>query len=134
MATISSALRTLLAGDSGVTAVLSSTTAIYPHPFPANPDFPLLAYREVAGSDVLRSAPAGTSESRADFQLDTFAYSYAEGQNMKAALKALLDGYEGSVSGIQILKVDRLTEFDMYDEETKLYRYGAVYAIYHDGA
>jgi hypothetical protein len=113
---------------------MNTLEAIYVHPFPADPDFPLAEYRVISGAHKNRSAPSGTADKTTRFQIDTWAYNYSETQAVKAVFDTLFDGYAGTVDGVKIITTNIDLEFDQWESDTKLYRYVCDIAVEHEGA
>jgi hypothetical protein len=134
--TIDYTMRALLVATSGVTAIVGTTPArIYQLAFPANATFPLLVFRVISGNDVLKSAPADAGEEMTTrFQLDTWAYTYDETQDMKLALHSLFRDYSGTVNSQRILSTNIDLTFAQFEPDTGLYRYTMDVSVTHEGA
>ena len=134
MADIGTAVRALLAADSGVSALVS--TRIYAGPLPQNATLPAILYTTIDGvRDGPFDGPNGFVQSR--LQVDCLGSAVDQGGILeaKAVLKAVrqaLNGYSGTTDGVSIRSVHMDSERDLYEPETAVPRVSADFLIWHD--
>lgn len=133
MGNIGKTMRTYVLSDSGVSAIVG--TRCYPLAFPANPTFPLLVYRTIAGAYGPMSAPNPSSPYiTTRMQWDVWAETYAEAQALSAELVDTFNRYSGTVSSQEIIDTRIDLMFDLFEDDTKLYRVTIDTSVSHIGA
>ena len=132
MATISQVVHDMMMATSAITSVIG--TRCYLLAFPADPTFPLVVYRQVGGNEILRSAPKDDIEMSTRFQVDIYGHQYAHTQALRTAIIDLFTGYRGAVSGKTILSSKVDLTFDVYENDSMLYRHVVDFSIQHVGA
>lgn len=111
--TIGSQLKAALAGNSGITNLVS--TRIYPVQLPQTPTYEAITYLRVSNSG--QNGTSTRRESR--WQIDCWAQTYAEAHVLAGAVKTALEEYH-DVSGIEYARV--VNELDDYDPDVDAYR------------
>lgn len=133
MGNIGLTMRALVLSDSDITDLIS--TRCYPLAFPANATMPCIVYRTVGAMYAPLSAPTpGTPEMASRLQWDVWAETYAEAQTIFGHLVDLFNRYDGTVSGQVLIDTKIDLVFDVYENETKLYRVTVDTAVNHVGA
>ena len=70
----------------------------------------------------------------ARFQISIFATTYTEAHEIAAAVKAVLDGYQGSMSDVYVFSCLYDDEQDLYEEQMKLFYVPQDYIVsYREG-
>ena len=93
---IEAALYTLLSGDSGVSALVS--TRIFPHQAPQGGALPFLVYQRISTPrDYSQSGPSLLVWPR--FQITAVAATFDGARALAHALRAALSGYSGTMGG-----------------------------------
>ncbi|MGC9159796.1 MAG: hypothetical protein ACP5FH_12510, partial [Terracidiphilus sp.] len=76
-------------------------------------------------------ATAGLVRTRVEF--DCWGATYADASNLRAALIAALNGYQGALAnGIQVQNVVRVQSVDFYHNEAMQFRLTADFVFYYD--
>ncbi len=113
MATLEENLFTLVTGNVGVAAVIS--TRMYPEALPQKPTLPAVRYSLVSAIPVNTHDKAGGLV-QATVQLDACATTYAAARSLANTVKTAIDGYF-SRSGM-IRSVLRENENPAWDDDT----------------
>lgn len=108
-------LRTLLTGNAGVAALVS--TRVYPVVLPQNTTMPAIVYQELR-SDSLVQADGDTGARRGRFMLSCWASSYGGTKSLAAAVLAAVNG----VASGSLMRIAADAMRDDYDQETGMYR------------
>jgi hypothetical protein len=133
MTTISGNTRTLVLSDSDITDIVG--TKCYPVVFPANAEMPCITYQVISGYHDLLAAPVPTApDMTTRFQFSCWALSYDETQDMKDALVDRFNRYSGTVNGQIIYDTKIDLTFDLYEDESMLYRHIVDVSMTHKGA
>jgi hypothetical protein len=99
MAGLGEALHALLAADAAVAALAGSR--IYPNLVPAAASYPAIAYQRISGRRVhSQTGPSGLAAPRV--QITSLAASYAQADALGQAVRQALDGYVGTVAGVEL--------------------------------
>lgn len=107
---IEQALYSLLSNDGGVSALVS--TRIYPNILEQGTVMPAMTYEQTDGTrDEVMTAPTGFVDS--SFQITYWSGLYSEVRAVAAAVEALLDGYSGTVFGVEIEAIHLVDEADI---------------------
>lgn len=135
--TIEKALRDLLKDDAAVSGVVGAK--IYPLLAPQNIAAPFIVYTRVIG-DRIREINGPSGMAQVTFQIDCYAgglnkrNEYPAAVDLANKVRLLLDGYEGTKSGIRIGGISLQTDQDFYEPDTNLYRVSQDYLVTHDEA
>jgi len=128
---IEQAILTLLAGTSGVTALVSNR--IYYVQAPQKVDTPYIVFFKVSGNrDHTHDGATGLANPR--FQVDIFGETYLSVKDVAAQVQAALQGYSGTMGGAGGVAVNGCfyeDENDFYGETTKLYHIAQDYILWH---
>ena len=128
MASLEDALQALVVGDSGISAVIG--TRCYPSVIPESASLPAIAYQRIdANRPLTHNGPSGLSKPR--IQFDFVAKTYKEGENLGALLRGLLNGYTGTVNGVEIEFISLETDEFVYGRTGKNYQFMQDYLIMH---
>lgn len=97
MATIEEALRAILIGNAGVSALVAGR--VYPVVMPQGAALPAVAYQRISANRQHNLAgPGGLTRVR--FQLTNIASTYSSMKALANAVRVAVDGYRGTVSGV----------------------------------
>ena len=69
---------------------------------------------------------------RSEFQLDCYAPTFAESQQLAAATRAALIDFTGTMNGIRVSDVQLEDEQDMDEPDVGLYRVVQQFIVWHD--
>ena len=114
--TIAVLLRTALTGDATITGIVS--TRIYPRRLPQNPTYPAIRYQRVSNSATNGSTALRLSR----WQIDCWAQTYEESQELAAAVKARLEEYSDTTETPGIKQAYVVNELDDEDDDAKACR------------
>lgn len=134
MSGIVAAVRTLLAADSGVSALVSSR--IYPLRLPQNATLPAVVLFTIDGPrQSTFDGPNGLVQSRV--QVDCYGGemgggAYIDMHSVLTAVRKALNGYSGTSAGVSIRSVQMDSERDLLEPETSVPRVSADFMIWHD--
>lgn len=124
------ALTALLLGDPGVRWLVGDRVHWGRAPQGAKPDY--LVLQVISGRrDYTMQGASGLADARVQF--DSYAQEYLVAKRISEAVIALLSGYRGTVSGVQIQGgfVDNDRDMSTETEVKKLYRRSADIIIWH---
>jgi hypothetical protein len=119
MSDIKEALVKRLRDDTGVAALIAAR--IYPLKATQDTAFPCLVYNRI---DSVPERVMGMASGLffARFQIDSWGKSASAVTNLASKVRTSLDGFIGSILGVDIGGVSLLDEADDYDDEVRLYR------------
>lgn len=115
MADVEQAGYAILKAASGVTALVggSSSPRIYPNVVPQDVALPAIAYQRISTRRrAVHGSPASLARPR--LQLTILAETYSEVKALAAAVREAMDGYMGTVGGVEVgvaLADDETDEF-----------------------
>lgn len=112
MSLIDEAIRAILLANTTVSNIVG--TRIYPLNLPLDCDFPALSYSKP-------SDPYNRIVGKPRFQIDCWAEDFTEVQNLKIAVQNALDGYSGTVLGINIEIIIPLDSVDTVEQNLGVY-------------
>lgn len=112
MSLIDEAVRAVLLANPTVYGLVG--TRIYPLQLPLDCTFPALTYS--FPSDIYKRVARP-----ARLQIDCWAEDFTECKNLKNAVETALDGYSGTVLGINIEGIFPISPYDMAPDETGLF-------------
>ena len=128
---IEEALRTYLAGNSGVSAIVSGI--IYPVVLPQGVQLPALMFQRISGVRV-ESLQGSSGLAHPIFQIDCFSEQkdgYSQVKALAEVVRLALEGYRGTWSGMSIQGVLFLGDTDLYEDESEVYRVSMDFEIWH---
>jgi len=135
MATLEEGLRSYLASNSGLTAIINGR--VYLMMIPQSMTVPCLTYQRISTARTLSHDTVGASTlAHPRFQFDAWASTYAVSKSITDALRTALNGKTGSIGTspnaitIRAALVD--DESAEYDPETQLYRSRSDYFIWQE--
>lgn len=109
---IEAAVRSILLADPTVYEIVG--TRIQPAPLSLQCTYPAISYLKV-------SNPYSRVAGHPRIQIDCWSKDWTECQTLAKAVETALDGYSGTVNGVNIEKIIPINSQDFYDNETKLY-------------
>lgn len=125
---IEQALYTILSGHAGLTALVGSR--IYPLILPQSPLLPAVIYQRVdAAREGTHDGPSGLAHPL--FQLSCWALDFDQARAVVAQVRLALDGYTGTVGGVEIEAIQSGHEDDQYEQDTKIYHSSIDFDIWH---
>ena len=105
----------VLSADSTLTALLASTTSIYPEVAPQNASNPCIVYSE--STPEFNDNMSGVSKLDVNVvQVDVYATTIAARNTIGARVRTLLDRYSGTTNSIKIQSIQLVFSFKTYDE------------------
>lgn len=118
---IEQAVYARLAGDAAVAALVAAR--IYPSILPQNPTLPAISYSRVSRSDPY--SLSGRSDLRhIVLEINAWAETYAGSKALAQAIEDAMDADGLDIKAVQI------TDQDLYESDTKIYRVFAEYSIW----
>lgn len=119
MAIPEDALYNRLSNDAAVSAIVS--TRIFPYKLAQNCNYPALVYTFI---DKIPAQAMGTASTLffARVQIDSWAKTVAEVKNLANKVRNSLDALDATLSGIRVYGMMFLSEIDLYETDTELYR------------
>jgi hypothetical protein len=125
--TIQDELFTRLKDDAGVSAIVG--TGIYPVRLPQNKSTPALVYTQISGPR-LHDLGGASDRAMPRFQVDCWADTAAAAKSLADAVRASLNGFNGTLTTIKAtIRLDN--EQEDYDDGAKLYRVIQDYRLNH---
>ena len=132
-----SALRTYIIADTTVGGLIAIGTSpeihrMYPGKMPQTPTMPLLVYQRVSGPrEHDMDGAAGIANPR--IQIDAWASTYTGAKALSTAVRKRIDGYSGDVGSpaVDVIVAMLLSDRDLYDDETELWRVSMDFEIMH---
>ena len=112
MTLIDEAVRAILLADPTVSDMVG--TRIYPLELPLTCTFPAIAYS-------FPSDPYKRVARAARCQIDCFAEDFTECKRLKIAIENALDGYSGTVDGINIEGIFPISSYDLPANEVGIF-------------
>lgn len=114
---------------SGTVATLVSTR-MYPLVLAQDCTFPALVYSRVSTSrEHSMSGPSGLAHPR--IQIECYAETHAGARSLADAVRALLDGFAGTIGSTVIQGIILLDDRDMFGEQTPVYRTDLDFEIWY---
>jgi hypothetical protein len=121
IAQIDKAMRALLLASSAV------ASRIYPLKFPGDTDFPCVTYQHITTSPTHTRTSTPLIALR--YQVTIWAKSYDDAMTTGAAVYAALNGYHGTINGVEITRCHLDDAQVLRDTDTNLYQYVMDYII-----
>lgn len=114
MATVNEALYELLTANAGVAALVGDR--VYPVKMPQKAAFPAIVYAKSGGARS-HSNDGSSGFNRAVFALDCWAASLAQASAVANAVRLAVDGYRGTVLGVDFNGVFLVGEEEGWDDD-----------------
>ena len=131
---IEEALRSLIIGNSTINAILSNR--VYPLRSPENPTFPFVLYvRTDTEHDTTFTTVKGLTYIYFELSILTKKLTasntggYTQGKDLAKLISGLLNGYSGTVLGIDIQAILLKNESQTYDSELETYEVNQDYLV-----
>lgn len=119
--------------EEGLTTYLCSGlghTRIYPLRLPENPSYPSVTYTRITTERIQsHDGPSGLAYPR--FQIDSYSTTYSGAKHSANQVRALLDGYKGSMGTVAVSSCLSQNDRDFYDSITRVWRVSTDYIIGH---
>lgn len=115
---IAAAFYAHVSADSGISGL---TNSIYPHVIPPDAAIPAITY---SVSDDRRGPTLNGASSLkvALFNVDCWSTLYSEAHALSDAVESSLAGYAGLMGAVEVDHVRLDRKFDLFENETELYR------------
>lgn len=121
MAQLEASIFTTLTGASGVSAIVGSR--VYPIILPQKTTLPAITYLRVSGAqEISLSGHSGLESPR--IQVDCWATSYAQAKSLAAAVQA-------AMIASTAFKVGSVSDRDLFDDETNVFRVSIDFNVWH---
>ena len=125
--TLETEIRTRLAADGTVSGEVS--TRLYPVKLPQDPTYPAITYNRVSAPRLHHlGGVAGRATVRLSY--NSWAETYAGAQTLAAAVRASLDGFNGTLATIKCV-ISLENESDLYEQDVEIYRILQDYFVSH---
>ena len=119
MTSLEKAVRTLLLADATIAAAVGAR--LYGSRMPQGVQYPAIVIHRISASRVRSLAgPSGYAIVRV--QLDVWAVTYEQTKEIGDRIRAVLDGYAGTVEGVQFGNAEPVMEQDDFDGDVEAYR------------
>lgn len=131
MSSIKEALYQHLISQAAVTVLAGSR--VYPDILPQEPALPAVTYIR-RGVERSKTFCGTESLARSSFQLDTWAKTYAEAEELAQAVRAALTDFVGTMGGspgVYVSDVALENDFDLSDLEPGLFRVSMDFLVSH---
>jgi hypothetical protein len=131
---IGRAIMARLAASSAVAAIVGTRISPLVTHAPSEP--PYLVYT-VVGGEAWNSMSGQSGMAQARVQVDAYALTYAEAQELAASVRAALDNFRGTAGGVRVGGISRQTapvDFYEADVEPRLFRVSQDFIVTHDEA
>lgn len=125
-------IRTRLLADSAVRALVGhgARARCYPIVLPQDAEYPALTFQRISGvRELTHDGPDGVPWMR--LQVDTWATTYAAAKALAKAVRECLDGFSGHVGDEHIKLAQLLSERDLYETATALYRVSLDFGVHY---
>jgi len=126
---IEQALVTYLTANIGVKALIDKR--LYAFHAPANVTFPFVTYQRVSTARVLTHDLSDTTLSSPRIQFDIYAKTYVSALSVLDALRSALQGYQGTMSTVNVQAVLPALEQHLDMPDMDYYRVTVDYLISH---
>jgi Protein of unknown function (DUF3168) len=126
---IEEAIYTRLTGFAGLFALIG--TRVFANTVEQNDTYPAIFYQRISGARF-HSLTGSSGLARPVFQFDILAKTYPEVKAVAEQVRLCLDGYQGTVSGVEINSALLLNDEDFYEEEVELHRVMLEYEFFHN--
>ena len=118
----------LLSNDSTLTAMLSTTTAIWPEIAPQGAANPCIVFSE--NTSETNETKDGVSKLDVQtIQIDVYANSAAQRNTIAARVRTVLDGVSGTYASIAVDSLIFTYGLKLYDDIAKCYRFTSDYQL-----
>ena len=125
--TLETELVTRLNADGTVSGEVG--TRIYPVKLPQDPTYPAITYNRVSGVRLHDlDGTAGRATPR--LSINSWAATYAGCQTLAAAVRASLDGFNGTLTTIKCV-ISLENEIDLFEQDVSIYRILQDYFVSH---
>lgn len=118
----------LLSNDATLTAMLSTTTAIWPEIAPQGSANPCIVYQESTG-ETSETKDGVSHLDVQTVQIDVYADSATQRNTIAARVRTVLDGQNGTFSGIVVDSIIFTYGSKLYDDIAKCYRFTSDYQL-----
>ena len=118
----------LLSNDSTLTALLSSTTAIWPEIAPQGAANPCIVFME-STTDTNETNDGPSELDGLKIQIDVYADSAAQRNTIAARVRTVLDGQSGTFAGVVVDSIIFGYGDKLYDDIAKCYRFTSDYYL-----
>jgi len=106
----------ILSNDSDVNTAVSGS--IFPITAPQTTALPFIVYRTIS-NDAIDDKDGVSGFEYRHVQLDIFAEDYADADDIAEKVRAALDGFEGTNSGVNVGYIRLDDQGDAYDEQAE---------------
>lgn len=121
-----SGFRALILADDTVRGIVDNR--VYPLFLPQGVNYPAISYSQASGPrDSDLCGPTGRARRR--LTVNSWAKTHVQVWSLADALRRVINGYRGDMSGTFVGNVTMENEFDLYEEETKVFRVFQDYII-----
>ena len=133
MATISDVLYTRLAAVSGVTDLVGTgnNARIWPISRREGAVNPSITYQRVSGPKESAMGTSDTGLTHPVFQVDCFADTYREADDLAEAVRVALQRYTGTILGVVVQVIEFVNTSDMTEDASKEHRITHTIRISH---
>lgn len=103
---------------------------IYPVVAPQNATYPLITFEKISGERV-RALEGPLGRARPRIRFHCWAEKYADAKTLANQVRRLLDGFAGTVSGVQIDSSTLDSEQDLYEDQVDTHQIVLDFFISH---
>jgi hypothetical protein len=126
---VGKAIYSILGADATVTGLLGSGNAlrVYPIQAPQNAALPFVVYTKVANDP--QDTKDGQAVDHIRIQIDVYASTYSNLEDVSAAVDGALNLYRGTANGVVVDEIRYETENDTVEEDETFYRNSVDYLV-----
>jgi hypothetical protein len=128
-------IQALVAANAAVQAIIGNPARFYPVVLPEDPTYPCASYQVISEVPVYR-LNGNLSIYPVRLQVDTWSgglenATYAAVKNMQAAIRAVLEGFKGTLSdGTKVAYIEVAGAADLFEQDARCYRTSTDFMIY----
>ncbi len=124
--TIEDALYAKLTSDAAINAITGSR--VYPVKMEDNPTFPAITFQRISSTRE-QTMSGRVSYCSALYQIDSWSVSYDVTRDLASKIFALLEGFRGTISSVDIQGILSQNEIDLYEDDVKVYRRSQTFTV-----
>jgi hypothetical protein len=112
----------------GTSALVSGR--IYPDIMPQGVTYPAITYSRISAVRI-DNLGSFSGSARVRYQFDCWHTNPTTARAVRRQVRLAMDGFNGTFASCIVSGARLLNEFDSYEDDTKVYRRGADYEIWH---
>ncbi|HET9087142.1 MAG TPA: DUF3168 domain-containing protein [Acidobacteriaceae bacterium] len=125
---LTSALYSLLTSSATFTNIAG--TNLYALLLPNTLPLPSATYQIIGSTSQPTFTGSGIQRTRVQF--DCFGSRYQDATNLRGAIVSVLNGYQGTVGGVNISAIGKISHSDFFEHDDLLYRCMVEFYVFSD--